>query len=204
MGAGIQCLEACEDLHKCGFIHRDLKPSNYACGLGDQKRVVYLLDFGLARKIINVKGELKAPRESVLIKGTLRFISMACHKRIELGPKDDCESWFYLILDITYAGGLPWKLIDEKDEVLKKKEKMRSEKRDAILGALSCKEELSKMIDYIDTLKYYDHVDYEYIYKLAEQGAKSAGGDINDLYDWEKAVGPSVTTTAEETVKQSN
>ncbi|KAJ1358280.1 hypothetical protein KIN20_016675 [Parelaphostrongylus tenuis] len=66
------------------------------------------------------------------------------------------------------------------------------------------KEELSKMIDYIDTLKYYDHVDYNYIYKLAEQGAKSAGGDINNLYDWEKAVGPSVTTTAEETVKQSN
>ncbi|KAJ1358281.1 hypothetical protein KIN20_016676 [Parelaphostrongylus tenuis] len=57
---------------------------------------VYLLDFGLARKIVNVKEELKTPRESVLIKGTLRFISMACHKRIELGPKDDCESWFYL------------------------------------------------------------------------------------------------------------
>ncbi|EGT36117.1 hypothetical protein CAEBREN_29501, partial [Caenorhabditis brenneri] len=28
-----QCLEACEDLHKYGYIHRDLKPANYACGL---------------------------------------------------------------------------------------------------------------------------------------------------------------------------
>lgn len=40
LGVGIQCLEACEDLHKYGFIHRDLKPANYACGLGDKKRVV--------------------------------------------------------------------------------------------------------------------------------------------------------------------
>ncbi|EYC01894.1 hypothetical protein Y032_0103g3525 [Ancylostoma ceylanicum] len=68
MGAGIQCLEACEDLHKYGFIHRDLKPANYACGLGDKKRVIYILDFGIARKILNVKGELKTPRQSVRFK----------------------------------------------------------------------------------------------------------------------------------------
>lgn len=87
MGAGIQCLEACEDLHKYGFIHRDLKPANYACGLGDKKRVVsqyfqelgsfipkkhfmqiYILDFGIARKILNLKGELKTPRQSVRFK----------------------------------------------------------------------------------------------------------------------------------------
>ncbi|KAJ1365960.1 hypothetical protein KIN20_026456 [Parelaphostrongylus tenuis] len=70
MGAGIQCLEACEDLHKYGFIHRDLKPANYACGLGGKKRV-YILDFEIARKITNVKGELKAPRQSARFKGTI-------------------------------------------------------------------------------------------------------------------------------------
>ncbi|VDP40173.1 unnamed protein product [Heligmosomoides polygyrus] len=61
MGVGIQCLEACEDLHKYGFIHRDLKPANYACGVGDKTRVIYILDFGIARKVLNVKGELKTP-----------------------------------------------------------------------------------------------------------------------------------------------
>uniref|UniRef100_A0A0K0CWQ6 Protein kinase domain-containing protein n=1 Tax=Angiostrongylus cantonensis TaxID=6313 RepID=A0A0K0CWQ6_ANGCA len=105
MGAGIQCLEACEDLHKYGFIHRDLKPANYACGLGDKRRVVYILDFGIARKITNAKGELKTPRQTVRFKGTIRFASIACHKNVEMGPKDDCESWFYLILDITVPGG---------------------------------------------------------------------------------------------------
>ncbi|VDM52185.1 unnamed protein product [Angiostrongylus costaricensis] len=185
MGAGIQCLEACEDLHKHGFIHRDLKPANYACGLGDKRRV-----------ITNVKGELKTPRQTVRFKGTIRFASIACHKNVEMGPKDDCESWFYLILDVTVSGGLLWKSKSEKDDVLKVKEQMRSpERRDAAFGGLPCKEELSKMLDYIDSLKYHDRVDYEFIYKLSEQGAKSAGGDIKDLYDWEKTIEPTVTTT---------
>lgn len=40
LGVSIQCLEACEDLHKYGFIHRDLKPANYACGLREKKHIV--------------------------------------------------------------------------------------------------------------------------------------------------------------------
>ncbi|KHJ88319.1 hypothetical protein OESDEN_11889 [Oesophagostomum dentatum] len=74
MGAGIQCLEACQDLHKYGFIHRDLKPANYACGLGDKKRIIYILDFGIARKITNLKGELKAPRQTVRFKVSRRRV----------------------------------------------------------------------------------------------------------------------------------
>ncbi|KAJ1365958.1 hypothetical protein KIN20_026452 [Parelaphostrongylus tenuis] len=66
---------------------------------------------------------------------------------------------------------------------------------DAALGGVPCKEELSKMLDYIDSLKYHDHVDYDFIYKLSEQGAKSVGGDIKDPYDWEKTVKRTVTAT---------
>ncbi|VDM74165.1 unnamed protein product, partial [Strongylus vulgaris] len=104
LGASIQCLEACEDLHKYGFIHRDLKPANYAIGLGEKKRIVYILDFGIARRILNDKNELKTPRISVRFKGTIPFASIACHKGIEMGPKDDCESWYYLMLDLTVPG----------------------------------------------------------------------------------------------------
>ncbi|KAJ1359294.1 hypothetical protein KIN20_017987 [Parelaphostrongylus tenuis] len=81
------------------------------------------------------------------------------------------------------------------DEVLFEKELMRYEKRDAALGAVPCKEELSKMIDYIDSLEYHDRVDYEFIYKLLEQAAKTARGDINDLYDWEETVKATAVTT---------
>ncbi|EYC46245.1 hypothetical protein Y032_0403g819 [Ancylostoma ceylanicum] len=168
LGVGIQCLEACEDLHKYGFIHRDLKPANYACGLGEKKRVVYILDFGIARKILNSKGELKAPRQTVRFKGTIRFASIACHTNIEMGPKDDCESWFYLLLDLIVARGLLWKSVCDKDAVLKLKKDMRQEKKNAAFEGIKCVEELCKIMEYIDSLQYQDRVDYDYIYKLVE------------------------------------
>jgi serine/threonine protein kinase len=73
-------------------ICRDVKPANFACGLDNKKRVIYLLDFGIARRILNDDHELKAPREKVGFKGTVRFASLSCHRGVELGPKDDCES----------------------------------------------------------------------------------------------------------------
>ncbi|KAK6736694.1 hypothetical protein RB195_019410 [Necator americanus] len=185
LGASIQCLEACQDLHKYGFIHRDLKPANYAIGLGEKKRVVYILDFGIARRILNDKNELKTPRVSVRFKGTIPFASIACHKGIEMGPKDDCESWYYLMLDLTVPGGLIWKRMADKNEVLKVKEECRTTRKDAMLGHLKCKEELWRVIEYIDKLHYHDHVDYSYIYKLLEEGALQAGGNVNNPYDWE-------------------
>ncbi|XGW14992.1 hypothetical protein V3C99_000906 [Haemonchus contortus] len=180
-----RCLEACEDLHKHGFIHRDLKPANYACGLGDKKRIIYILDFGIARKILNEKGELKTPRMTVKFKGTIPFASISCHRNTEMGPKDDCESWFYLLIDITFPQGLLWKALSEKNEVLHMKEEIRKEKRDAQFLNIKCKEELQRVMDYIDSLHYHDHVDYSFIYKLLEEGAVTAGGSVHDPYDWE-------------------
>ncbi|CAD6187684.1 unnamed protein product [Caenorhabditis auriculariae] len=173
LGVAQQCLEACEDLHKYGFIHRDLKPANYACGIKD-KHIIYILDFGIARKILNEKNELRAPRESVRFKGTVRFASLSCHRNVELGWKDDCESWFYLLIDLLNPGGM---LLYSED--------CRTTKRDTLLGALKCKEELGKIIDYFDSLNYPDRVDYHYIYKLLEEGAVNCGGSVSAPYDWE-------------------
>uniref|UniRef100_A0A158P6I0 Protein kinase domain-containing protein n=1 Tax=Angiostrongylus cantonensis TaxID=6313 RepID=A0A158P6I0_ANGCA len=46
LGASVQCLKACEVLHKYGFIHRNLKPANYARGLQDKKRIVWAITAG--------------------------------------------------------------------------------------------------------------------------------------------------------------
>ncbi|PIO54513.1 hypothetical protein TELCIR_24123, partial [Teladorsagia circumcincta] len=141
---------------------------------------VYILDFGIARRILNDKNELKTPRVSVRFKGTIPFASIACHKGIEMGPKDDCESWFYLMLDLTVPGGdhccesvlvvgLIWKRIADKNEVLKVKEECRTTKKEQMLGSLKCKDELWRVLEYIDKLQYHDHVDYTYIYKMLEE-----------------------------------
>ncbi|VDM64320.1 unnamed protein product [Angiostrongylus costaricensis] len=76
LGASIQHLEACEDLHKYGFIYRDFKPANYASGLKEKERIC-----------------------------TTPFASISCHKNVEMGAKDDFQSWFYLLIDITFPNG---------------------------------------------------------------------------------------------------
>ncbi|TKR67693.1 hypothetical protein L596_023804 [Steinernema carpocapsae] len=147
--------------------------------------IVYILDFGIARRILNDKDELKTPRATVCFKGTVRFASMACHKNNELGPKDDCESWFYLLLDLIITSGLPWKKIQDRNEVLRVKEECRKDKRDQMFHGVKCKESFGKIMDYIDALHYHDRIDYSYVYDLLKEAAQISGARLEDSYDWE-------------------
>ncbi|CAJ0956090.1 unnamed protein product, partial [Mesorhabditis belari] len=183
LGVGMQCLEAVEDLHKHAFIHRDLKPANYACGLDNQMHTVYILDFGIARKYTNHKGELKTPRAEVRFKGTVRFASLACHRCIERSVKDDVESWFYLLLDLIVKEGLPWKNIDDKNIVQGRKEESRKNKD--LYGTLKCKNDYQKILTYIDRLEYTDHVDYQFIYEKLKRIAAQQSINIDGPYDFE-------------------
>ncbi|KAI6192891.1 Protein kinase domain-containing protein [Aphelenchoides fujianensis] len=200
IGAAIQCLEAVQDLHKHGFIHRqaparDLKPANYACGLKYKRHIIYLLDFGIARRIVNDENRIKGPRSYVGFKGTVRFASINCHKNLELGPEGRHRELgerppsasfsfssvqFYLLLDLSVQGGLP-----TKADVLKVKEECRREKRPLLFNMLVCANTFGLIMDYIDGLQYEDHADYRYIYKLLHCAANECGVNPDAPYDWE-------------------
>uniref|UniRef100_A0A7E4UUG2 Protein kinase domain-containing protein n=1 Tax=Panagrellus redivivus TaxID=6233 RepID=A0A7E4UUG2_PANRE len=185
IGSAMQCLEAVEDLHKYGFIHRDLKPANYAIGTADKIRTVYILDFGIARKYLKDESTVKAPRVTVGFKGTIRFASLACHNNRELGPKDDVESWLYLLVDLIQISGLPWRRLSDRNAVKKVKEECRGDRRGELLQDLECKEELSTIMEYIDNLSYSDKIDYNFIYDTLKLAAKICKVDLEDPYDWE-------------------
>jgi hypothetical protein len=99
-----------------------------------------------------------------------------------MGPKDDCESWFYLLIDLMVSGGLPWRkcklsfqklnykcLDHEKAEVMKCKEECRKEERSKLFyGINKCEDTLGKILDYIDSLTYSDKLNYTYIYQLVK------------------------------------
>jgi tau tubulin kinase len=47
-------------------------------------------------------------------KGTVRFAPVATHKQQEIGRKDDCESWAYMVVDLLDRNRLPWQEVDRR------------------------------------------------------------------------------------------
>ena len=52
----IQSINRLEQIHKQGFIHRDIKPDNFLVGYGQNKDIIYLVDFGLSEFVSRILG----------------------------------------------------------------------------------------------------------------------------------------------------
>lgn len=61
---GLETLEGISNLHDLGYLHRDIKPQNFTIGLKERSNVIYLLDFGIARRYI--ERDSKAIRSVIL------------------------------------------------------------------------------------------------------------------------------------------
>lgn len=48
-----QMISRLEFIHCKGLIHRDQKPDNYCVGIGRAQKLLYLIDFGLAKKYVH-------------------------------------------------------------------------------------------------------------------------------------------------------
>ena len=52
---GYQMIERLQHLHSKGLVHRDIKPDNILMGANDQSHLVHLVDFGLVKKVVDIK-----------------------------------------------------------------------------------------------------------------------------------------------------
>lgn len=87
---GIQIIQRLEAMHRKGFIHRDIKANNFMTGKEDKQNVVYIIDFGLAKRFRENKTGNHIPfKEGKTLVGTARYASIASHMGHEQGRKDD-------------------------------------------------------------------------------------------------------------------
>lgn len=103
---GIQMINLIEFLHNKFIIHRDIKPENFLFGLKNNSSKLYLIDFGLSQNYY-VDGEHIKQKEISNIIGSLNFVSLKIHERINPSRRDDIESIIYILLNLYY-GKILW------------------------------------------------------------------------------------------------
>ncbi|PIO73202.1 hypothetical protein TELCIR_04835 [Teladorsagia circumcincta] len=112
-----QAIAALRDVHLGGYIHRDVKPANMCFGITTQTRhILVIVDFGLVRRFKNLDGTTRPLRPRAGFRGTVRYVSIRVHERIDQGPADDLVSLVYSGLELL-VGDLPWKYIVKGDDV---------------------------------------------------------------------------------------
>lgn len=187
---GLQILRSIEAIHKVGFLHRDIKPSNFAIGRhSHNNRVVYMLDFGLARQYIvaspnpksgePAKFEVRPPRAAAGFRGTVRYASMNAHKNKEMGRHDDLWSLLYMIVEFV-NGSLPWRKIKDKEQVGQMKERY-----DHRLLLKHLPPDFKLFLEHIQSLSYYDAPDYDFLASIFERCMKRRCISESDPLDWE-------------------
>jgi serine/threonine protein kinase len=94
----IEMLTAIKEVHERGFIHRDVKASNFV--LCRESKRIYIVDFGLAKRHIDLVTKLPLPRRRKAdFRGTVSFASLNAHNNIDLARRDDIWSFYFTMLD---------------------------------------------------------------------------------------------------------
>lgn len=103
-----QMLARVEYIHNKGYIHRDLKPSNFLIGRGAKSNTLYLIDFGLSLRYVDMAGGHKGPDWHVEFAGTPIFASINSMNGGPISRRDDMQSLGYIFVYMM-LGTLPWK-----------------------------------------------------------------------------------------------
>ena len=113
---GFQMINILENIHEKHILHRDIKPENFVMGLNHNSKIVYLIDFGLAKKYRSMSTLIQYPLTlKKKITGTARYASINALKGYEHSRRDELESLGYIFIYFL-KGKLPWQNIKVKDK----------------------------------------------------------------------------------------
>jgi len=180
-----QLISRLEYVHSKNFIHRDVKPDNFLMGLGKKGNLVYIIDFGLAKKYRDQKTHLHIPyRENKNLTGTARYASINTHLGIEQSRRDDMESLAYVLMYFN-LGALPWQGLRAGTK-RQKYEKISEKKMSTSIDQL-CRtypSEFATYLNYCRALRFDDKPDYSFLRQIFRALFHRQGYTYDYIFDW--------------------
>ena len=196
----IQVLDRIRHLHMHNYIHRDIKPQNFSIGRGENEHIIYLIDFGLAKRYREEYTNFHIPlRQNIKLTGTIRYASCNALNKKELSRRDDMESIGYLLIYLL-KGSLPWqglKIKQKSEKYSKIKELKMSLEPEKLCEDLP--DEFKEYIESVKNLEFEEEPDYgRYINMFTELFKKKEY--VKDyMYDWVEETKKNITKNFKET-----
>lgn len=180
-----QLISRIEFIHSRDYIHRDIKPDNFLMGLGDRGNLVYIIDFGLAKRYREPKSrEHIRYRTGKNLTGTARYASLNTHLGIEQSRRDDLESLGYVLMYFN-RGSLPWQGL--KANTKRQKYERISEKKISTTLEDLCRGYPAEFIAYLTycrELRFDEDPDYVYLRSLLRVLFHRQGFSYDYVFDW--------------------
>ncbi|KAH0474944.1 MAG: uncharacterized protein KVP18_001300 [Porospora cf. gigantea A] len=180
-----QMIQRIEYVHNLGIIHRDIKPHNFLMGRGRHDRMVYIIDFGLAKKYKDSRtNQHISYREGKSLTGTARYVSLSTHLGVEQSRRDDLESLGYVYMYFV-RGSLPWqglRAVNKKD----KYDRIMDVKLATPLSLL-CQNypaEFQAYLVYCRSLRFVERPDYSFLRRQMKSCLFREGHGYDFLFQW--------------------